>query len=93
MDVSNGILTTDPQIISIHGFVDILELSSLALTVILSICPRTGNWVAVCIVYCFSTFTSNDDRPVTFIQAISPIETVEDLSVARNGFRKKTKNI
>jgi hypothetical protein len=52
MGVSNGIQTTDPHMISIHGFVDILELSFPALAVILSICPRTDNWVAVCIVYC-----------------------------------------
>jgi hypothetical protein len=91
MDVSNGIRTTDPHIISIHGFVDIMELSFPALALILSICPRTGNWVAVCIVYC-SLSLRNDDRPVTFLQAISPTETVADFSGARNGFWKKTKN-
>jgi hypothetical protein len=91
MDVSNGIRTTDPHIISVHGFVDILELSFPALAVILSICPRTGNWVAVCIVCC-SLSSRNDDRPVTFLQAISPTETVEHFSGAKNGFWKKTKN-
>jgi len=85
MDVSNGIRTTDPHMISIHGFVDILEISFPALAVILPICPRTGNWVAVRIVYC-SLSLRNDDRPVTFLQAISPIETVEDFSGGRNGF-------
>jgi len=79
MDVSNGIRTTDPHMISIHGFVDILELSFPALAVILSIFPRTGNWVAVCIVYC-SLSLRNDDRPVTFLRAISPIENVKDFS-------------
>ena len=85
MDVSNGIRTTDPHMISKHGFVDILEPSFPALAAILSIFPRTGNWVAVYIVYC-SLSLRNDDRPVTFLQAISPIETDEDFSGARNGF-------
>ena len=66
MDVSYGIRTTDPHMTSIHGFVDFLELSFPAFAVILSICPRTGNWAAVCTLLFLYRYAMTTDRARCF---------------------------